>query len=306
VAGASGFLGTELVTRLRERGDEVVRLVRRPPTSPDEVQWDPAAGEVDAAALESVDALVSLGGVGIGDKRWTESRRRAILDSRVQVTGTLARAIASLQAPPRVFVSASAIGFYGDRGDDTLTETSAPGTVDDFQVKVVTQWEAAATPAIAAGANVAFLRTGIVLGEGGALSASAQIVGPIGMNQLLLFKLGLGGRFGSGRQWWSWIAIEDQMRATLHIIDNQLSGAFNLTAPNPTRQIDLAKSLGRYLRRPSFFVTPRFAIEAALGKDRAGALVLTSARVIPEALQKSGFEFAYPDLDAAWESALGS
>jgi uncharacterized protein (TIGR01777 family) len=306
VAGAGGFLGAELVARLRDRGDDVVRLVRRSPQAPGEIEWDPAAGEVDSAALEGVDALVSLGGVGIGDRRWTEEHRRAVLESRVQVTETLATAIASLKTPPQIFVSASAIGFYGDRGEETLTETSIPGAADDFLVRVVQQWEAAASPAVAAGVNTAFLRTGIVLGEGGALSAPVQVIGPIRASQLLLFKLGVGGPFGGGKQWWSWISMEDQMRATMHIIDNRLTGAFNLTAPNPVRQRDLAKSLGRHLKRPAIVPTPRFVIQAALGKDRAQALVFTSARVIPEALQKSGFDFTHPDLDGAWESALGS
>jgi len=305
-AGVSGFLGTELVSRLRARGDEVSRLVRRQPQAPDEAQWDPAAGEVDPAILESTDAVISLGGVGIGDRRFTESHRRAVLESRLQVTSTLARAIASLEAPPQVFVSASAIGFYGDRDDETLTEESAPGSPDDFLVNVVQQWEAAAGAAVDAGVKVAFLRTGIVLGEGGAVSTPVQILGPIRASQLLLFKLGLGGRFGSGQQWWSWISMEDQMRAILHIIDNRLSGPFNLTAPNPARQGDLAKSLARYLKRPAIIPTPRLLIEAALGKARAKALVFTSARVVPEALQKSGFEFTHPELGGAWESALGS
>jgi len=305
IGGASGFLGSDLADRLSARGDQVVRLVRREVRSPDEASWDPAAGELNPAVLTGADAVINLGGVGIGDRRWSEERRRLVLQSRLQVTETMAATIAEMDTPPRMLVNASAIGIYGDRGDEELTEQSAPGAADDFLVELVTRWEAATQPAVDAGVPVALLRTGIVLGEGGALSTPVQVVGPIRASQLLLFKLGVGGRFGSGRQWWSWISHEDHMRATLHIIDRRLAGPLNLTAPNPARQADLAKSLARHLGRPSFFPTPRFVIEAALGKDRAQALVFTSARILPEALQQSGFTFEHPSLDSVWDSALG-
>lgn len=294
IGGASGFLGQELTARLVARGDEVVRLVRRPATGDDEVQWDPAAGSVDSAVLEGADAVVNLGGVGIGDQRWSEDHKEAILDSRIQVTSTLADDIASLERPPGVFVSASAIGFYGDRGDETLTEASAAGPPDDFLVHVTRAWEQAAAPVAAAGVPLALLRTGLVLGEGGMLG-----------RLLLPFKLGVGGRMGSGKQWWSWISLDDQVRATLHIIDGKLSGAFNLTAPNPVRNEDFAESLAEALRRPAIIPTPAFALKALLGAERAEALVFTSARVLPVALQESGFEFEHPTLDTAWPDVLG-
>lgn len=305
IGGASGFLGSALVDRLEARGDEVIRLVRRSPANWAEVQWDPAGGSVDAAALEGADAIVNLGGVGIGSRRWDGEHKRAVTDSRVQATGTLAEAVASLDSPPGIFVSASAIGYYGDRQDEALTEESRPGSADDFLVQVTELWEQAARPAVDAGVAVAYLRTGIVLGEGGALSSPVQILGPVSAHQLLLFKLGFGGRFGGGRQWWSWISLEDHVRATLHIIDHKMAGAFNLTAPKPVRQGDFAKSLAKHLGRPAVVPTPRFVIDAALGKDRAQALVFTSARVLPQALEASGFEFRHDTVDEALAASPG-
>ncbi len=293
IGGASGFLGTALVARLEARGDEVVRLVRREASGPQESQWDPAAGTVDSSALEGADAIVNLGGVGIGDKRWDDDHKKAVLESRLAATGTLAKAVADLERKPGVFVSASAIGFYGNRGDETLTEESVAGPEDDFLVKVVTAWEEAALALVQVGVPLAFLRTGLVLGDGGVLG-----------RMLLPFKLGLGGKMGDGQQWWSWISLEDQIRAVIHIIDNKLSGAFNLTAPNPARQVDFAKSLASALGRPAFLPTPAFALKAVLGSERAQALVFTSARVLPQALRASGFEFVHPKLSEAWPSVL--
>ncbi len=294
IGGASGFLGQELTVRLVARGDEVVRLVRRPALGGDEVQWDPAAGSLDAAALEGVDAIVNLGGVGIGDRRWNQDYKEAILDSRVQATSTLAGAVGSLERPPGVFVSASAIGFYGDRGDETLTEESVAGPPSDYLVHVTKRWEQAAVPVAEAGVPLAFLRTGIVLGEGGVLG-----------RLLLPFKLGVGGKMGSGKQWWSWVSLDDQVGATLHIIDGKLSGAFNVSAPNPVRNSDFAQSLAEALHRPAILPTPAFALKALLGAERAEALIFTSARVLPVALEASGFEFTHPTLDSAWPDVLG-
>lgn len=295
IGGASGFLGSHLVAALRERGDEVVALVRRPATTDTESQWDPAGGTIDAAVLEGVDAVVNLGGVGIGDERWDDERKQAILESRVATTSTLASAVAALTNPPGVFVSASAIGFYGDRGDETLTEESVAGPDDDFLVEVVKRWEEAALPVVDAGVPLAFLRTGLVLGDGGLLS-----------RLLLPFKLGVGGKMGSGKQWWSWISLEDYVRATLHIIDNKLSGAFNITAPNPVRNEAFAKSLASALGRPALLPTPAFALKAILGAERAQALVFTSARVLPQALRASGFEFTHDSISAAWPDVLAA
>lgn len=294
IGGASGFLGQALTARLVSRGDQVVRLVRRPATGGDEVQWDPTAGSVDRTALEGADAIINLGGVGIGDQRWSEDYKRAILDSRIQVTTTLADAIASLERPPGVFVSSSAVGFYGNRGDETLTEKAAAGSPSDYLVYVTQRWEQAALPVAEAAVPLAFLRTGIVLGEGGILG-----------RLLLPFKLGVGGRMGSGKQWWSWISLDDQVRATLHVIDGKSSGAFNLTAPNPVRNADFAESLAAALHRPAIVPAPAFALKALLGAERAEALVFTSARVHPVALEASGFEFTHPTLDSAWPDVLG-
>ncbi|NND03858.1 MAG: TIGR01777 family protein [Acidimicrobiia bacterium] len=293
IGGASGFLGSALVDRLEQRGDDVIRLVRREVTDPNESQWDPATRQVDSAVLEGADAVINLGGVGIGDRRWDDEHKQAVLQSRLDATSTLAAAVVGLSSKPGIFVSASAIGFYGDRDDETLTEESGAGPEDDFLVEVVKAWEEAALPIVDAGVPLAFLRTGIVLGDGGVLG-----------RMLLPFKLGVGGKMGSGKQWWSWISLEDQVRATLHIVDNRLSGAFNLTAPNPARQVDFAKSLAGALGRPAFVPTPAFALNAILGAERAQALVFTSARVLPQSLRASGFEFIHPTLSEAWPSVL--
>ncbi|MCP3973619.1 MAG: TIGR01777 family protein [bacterium] len=295
IGGSSGFLGSALVTRLIARGDDVVRLVRRPANGPSEMQWDPESGSLDVLALEDVDAIVNLGGVGIGDSRWSTTHKAAVLQSRLDATGTLARVVGQLENPPGVFVSGSAIGHYGDRSDETLTEDSGAGPHDDFLVEVVTKWEAAAMPVAQAGVPLALLRTGLVLsGSGGLLK-----------RLLLPFKLGLGGAMGSGDQWWSWISLEDQLRAMMHIIDSKEGGAFNLTAPSPVRNKDFGKSLARALHRPAIVPTPRFALNLVLGAERAQALVFTSARVLPQALQATGFEFKHETLDESWPEILG-
>lgn len=295
MGGGSGFLGSALTDALRERGDEVIWLVRRPVESTHESQWDPAAGTVDEKVLEGTGAVINLGGVGIGDKRWDEAHKKAILESRLAATSTLAAAVAGLAQPPDVFVSASAIGFYGDRGDETLTEDSVAGPDDDYLVEVVKKWEEAALPVVDAGVPLAFLRTGLVLGDGGLLE-----------RLLLPFKLGVGGRMGSGEQWWSWVTRDDFVAATLHIIDNKLSGAFNITAPNPVRNEDFAKSLASALGRPALLPTPAFALKAILGAERAQALVFTSARVLPQALRASGFEFEHETISEAWPEVLAA
>jgi len=293
IGGASGFLGQALTARLEARGDDVVRLVRRPAVGSGEAQWDPAAGAVEPAALEGADAVVNLGGVGIGDHRWDKEYKEAILDSRVQATSTLARAVGSLSRPPGVFVSASAIGFYGDRGDETLTEDSLSGPASDHLVQVTKQWENAAVSVADLAVPLAFLRTGIVLGAGGVLG-----------RLLLPFKLGVGGKMGDGKQWWSWVSLDDQVRATLHINDGKLAGVFNVTAPNPVRNSDFARSLAKALHRPAVIPTPAFALKTLLGAERAEALIFTSARVLPAALQATGFEFDHETLEAAWPVVL--
>jgi len=293
VTGSSGLIGTALTDELRRRGDEVVRLVRREP-GPGEVPWDPARGEIDAAALEGADAVVHLAGVGIGDSRWTEAHKRAVLDSRVQGTTLVARTMASMADKPRVLVSASAIGYYGDRGDDVLTEESRAGT--GFLTDVVRQWEGATAAAEDAGVRVAHIRSGLVLSPaGGALK-----------QMLLPFRLGAGGRIGSGRQWWSWIAIDDEVGAILHVIGaDALRGPVNLTAPNPVTNAEFTKTLGRVLGRPTLLPTPTLALKVLFGGDAVEEMFLGGQRVVPAMLQASEYEFRHSALEPALRTLLG-
>jgi uncharacterized protein (TIGR01777 family) len=296
VAGSSGLIGTALVRRLREEGHEVVRLVRTasgaaPGTG--EVRWDPDHGVLPADAVDGADAVVNLAGAGIGDHRWTATYRRTVVESRTHTTGLLARTIAAATAPPSVFVSGSAVGWYGDRGDEVLDEASSPGT--GFLADVCRQWEAASLPAAAAGTRVVQLRTGIVLsGAGGALR-----------KQLPLFKLGLGGRFGSGRQWQSWISIDDHVAAMLHLLTADVEGPVNLTAPEPATNATFATTLGRVLHRPAVVPIPAFGPRLVLGRDLADALLFTGQRVVPTRLLESGFVFAHAELDVALRHVLG-
>jgi uncharacterized protein (TIGR01777 family) len=294
VSGASGLIGTALRRRLHQEGHDVVQLVRRPPRA-GQVRWDPADGDLDPVVLEGADAVVNLGGAGIGDKRWTKARKRLILDSRVDGTALLARTIAALDDPKPVFLSASAIGIYGDRGDERLTEESPPGSpADDFQTEVTIAWEAAARPAWGAGARTALLRTGIVLdGEGGALG-----------RMLLPFKLGIGGRIGSGEQWWSWIGLPDTVRAIAHLLSSDIEGPVNVTAPTPVTNAEFTRSLGAVLHRPTILPVPRLALSTLLGEELAESLVYTSAKVIPQKLLDDGFVFEEPELRPALEAAL--
>lgn len=292
VTGSHGLIGAALVEALLARGDAVTRLVRGPAAGPGEVRWDPMAGDIDRGAIEGHDAVVHLAGEGIGEKRWTPQQKQRILESRTRGTALLSAALAGLDAPPRVLASGSAVGFYGDRGDELLTEESGPGT--GFLADVVRQWESATAPAEDAGIRVAHLRTGIVLAaHGGALR-----------KLLLPFKLGLGGRQGSGRQWWSWITLEDEVRAILHVLDTQLSGPVNLTAPNPARNAEVARTLGAVLHRPAVLPTPTFALEAALGAELVAEVLLAGQRVLPARLEASGFTHAHPELRGALEAVL--
>lgn len=293
ISGASGLIGTALGDSLSDSGDEVVRLVRRPPKTAGEVFWDPANGDLDVAAVEGFDAVVNLAGAGIGDRRWSDARRDLILDSRVQSTELLAAKLAATKRKPEVFISGSAIGFYGDR-IDPVTEVDGPSDPPDFLSEVTIAWEAATGEAERAGIRTAHIRTGIVLARtGGALG-----------KLLLPFRLGVGGRLGSGETWWSWISIADEVRAIRHIIDTPLSGSVNLTGPNPATNAELTKVLGRVLRRPTLLPVPRFALEALLGKELAASLLFTSARVLPEKLQQSGFEHVHPTIESALRAVL--
>ena len=291
ISGASGLIGTQLVAKLSTSGHEVVRLVRRSPKS-GEIQWNPKSGTLDAAALDGVDAVIHLSGAGIGDKRWTSSYRKEILDSRTATTALLAKTMASLSRKPSVFLSGSAIGIYGARNDEQLTEVSAHGT--GFLAEVCEQWEAAAKPAVDAGIRTVYLRTGIVLTpKGGALK-----------KLLPLFKLGVGGKFGNGKQWQSWISIDDEIGAIEHLLTANVSGAVNLTAPNPVTNAEFTKVLASVLKRPAIVPVPTFAPKILLGGELADALLFTGQRVIPAALNASGYMFKHTTLESAFRSLL--
>ena len=291
ISGASGLIGTQLVAKLSSSGHEVVRLVRRSPKS-GEIQWNPKSGTLDAVALEGADAVIHLSGAGIGDKRWTDGYRKEILDSRTATTALLANTMASLSRKPSVFLSGSAIGIYGARNDEQLTEVSTHGT--GFLAEVCEQWEAAAKPAVDAGIRTVYLRTGIVLSpKGGALK-----------KLLPLFKLGVGGKFGNGKQWQSWISIDDEIGAIEHLLTANVSGAVNLTAPNPVTNAEFTKVLASVLKRPAIVPVPTFAPKILLGGELADALLFTGQRVIPAALNASGYNFKHTTLESAFRSLL--
>ena len=293
VTGSSGPIGQALCSHLLRSGHYVVRVVRRS-VKPGEVAlaWDPESSTIDAHGLEGADAVVHLAGAGVGDGRWTKSRKRVLVESRTGSTALLAGALAGLDHRPRVLVSASAIGFYGDRSDEILTEQSPPG--DDFLALLCVRWEAETALAAEAGVRVVCARTGLVLSkEGGALP-----------RLLPLFKLGLGGRFGSGGQWWSWITLDDEIRAIAWLLENDIRGPVNLTAPNPVTNREFTRILGAALSRPTRFPVPRFGPRLLLGSELADALLFTSARVQPAVLESSGFAFSHSDLEVGLRSLL--
>lgn len=293
ITGASGLVGRHLADFLRTGGHRVFSLVRRPPRNDDEIFWAPESGEIDASALEGLDAVVHLAGVSIASGRWTASRKRAIRESRVAGTGLLARTLAKLAQPPRVFVSTSAVGFYGDRGADVLTEKSSPG--DDFLSNVCVEWEAAASPAAAAGIRVVHPRFGIVLsGSGGVLK---QI--------LPVFKLGTGGVLGNGDQFFSWIALDDLLAVLLQsIADSRLAGPVNAVAPQDVTNSEFTHTLGKVLHRPTVLPAPAPALRLALG-EMADELLFASQRVQPGRLEATGFRFAFPNLEEALRHETG-
>ena len=291
ISGASGLIGTQLVTTLKSSGHEVVQLVRRS-AADGQIMWDPKSGKLDPASLEGCDAVIHLSGAGIGDKRWSDAYRKEILDSRTATTSLLANTIASLQRKPSVFLSGSAIGIYGARGDEQLTETSEHGT--GFLADVCEQWEAAAKPAIDAGVRTVFLRTGIVLSpKGGALK-----------KLLPLFRLGVGGKFGNGKQWQSWISMDDEVASIIHLLTANVSGAVNLTAPQPVTNAEFTKVLARVVKRPAIVPVPTFAPKILLGGELADALLFTGQRVMPQALTASGYVFKHSTLESALRSLL--
>jgi len=293
ISGAGGLIGTALAESLRADGHRVLRLRRGAVTGGDDIGWDPESGRIDAPALEGLDAVVHLAGEGIGARRWTADQKARILGSRVKGTETVAAAVASRARKPRVFISASGINYYGDRGDEVLTEDGSAG--DDFLARVCTQWEAATRPAADAGVRAVQLRTGIVLAShGGALA-----------RMLLPFRLGLGGRIGSGRQWMSWITLADHVAAIRHVIDTpSLRGAVNSTAPNPVPNSEFVRTLARVLRRPALLPTPLLPLKLRYGGELVETLLLYSMRVVPARLEESGFRFAHPRLEDALRAVL--
>lgn len=292
ITGSTGLLGEALVAALRSSGHEVVRVVRSKPAA-DEVAWDPVQDRIDAEGLAGIDAGVHLAGENIASGRWTAARKKRILQSRVLGTRLFSDTLADLQPKPRVLVSASAIGYYGDRGNRELTETDPPGK--GFLAKVCREWEAATMPAADRGIRVVMCRFGAVLTpEGGAL---AKMLPP--------FKLGLGGRLGSGRQYMSWISRDDAVRAILHALEHEsLDGPVNAVAPETVTNAVFTRALGRALHRPTLFPMPAFVAKTLFG-EMAEEVLLASTRVKPDRLLREGFEFRHPSLEPALKEMLG-
>jgi len=276
VTGSSGLIGAALVASLQSDGYKVLKLVRRPPRAADEVSWDPKKGEIDLKSLEGVDAVFHLAGAGVGDKRWTAAYRSQILNSRLLGTTTIANACEQLQ--PEVFISASAIGYYGETGNREVTEVDRGG--DDFLSIVCREWELVAN--LAPSVRTIKLRTGLVLDPtGGALG-----------RMIPLFKFGIGGKLGSGKQWWSWITLHDQVRAMIFLMQSEIEGAVNITSPNPVTNKEFTAALAHALKRPAFFPAPAIALRAVLGGFSSE--VLGSKKVMPKVLMDNGFKFEYP------------
>ncbi|MET7940009.1 TIGR01777 family oxidoreductase [Streptomyces sp. NPDC005302] len=292
IAGASGLIGSELARSLRADGHDVVRLVRHSPRSTDEVRWDPQRQRIDAAGLLGCAAVVNLAGAGVASRPWTQAYKKQIRDSRVLGTATLAEAVASLDEPPRVFVNGSAIGFYGDTGSRAVDESAPPG--EGFLSSVCVEWEEATAPAREAGVRTVLPRTGLVVSRAG--GAWAKL--------FPLFKAGLGGRLGDGRQYWSFIALHDEVAAIRHLMDTEsVSGPVNLTAPDPLTNREITEAMGRVLHRPALLATPAPLMRLALG-EMSGE-ILGSQRVLPTRLLESGFTFAFPSIDGTLRAALG-
>jgi uncharacterized protein (TIGR01777 family) len=284
ITGSTGLIGTALSNKLTTAGHQVTPILRAGSTG---VQWDIDAGTIDAAGLENLDAVVHLAGAPIADKRWTEDRKELIRQSRVKGTTLLADTLASLVHPPKILVSGSAIGFYGDRDDESLDESSAAG--DGFLADVCKAWEESTAPASAAGITVAHIRTGLVMSRNGGL-----------LERLWkLYRFGLGGRLGSGQQWMSWIHLDDHIAAIEHIITNNLSGPVNLTSPNPVRNTEFNKKLADATRRLAFLPIPEFAPKLLFGSELVDQLIMASTLVKPTVLSTANFEWQHPTLTGA-------
>jgi uncharacterized protein (TIGR01777 family) len=286
VTGASGLIGSALVGYLKSEGHTVQRLVRRATVAPDEIRWDPKTGYVDIDALRGVDAVIHLAGVGVGDKRWTKRYKSEILNSRLLGTTTIANAVAEVK--PQVFISASAIGWYGDSGNRAVVESDSVG--QDFLAAVCREWESAAD--LAGDIRTVKLRTGLVLDPtGGALG-----------RMLPLFRFGLGGKLGSGKQWWSWITLHDVIRAIVFSLEKKISGPVNLTSPNPVTNQEFTSALARAMKRPALFPAPAIALKIALGGFSSE--VLGSKKVMPNALTEAGFQWDYPHISTALQALV--
>lgn len=288
VTGASGLIGTALVGYLKSEGHTVQRLVRRTPVAPDEVQWDPKTGFVDLEALRGVDAIIHLAGAGVGDKRWTKKYKAEILNSRLLGTTAIANAVNELK--PQVFISSSAIGWYGESGNRAVIETDRAG--DDFLAAVCREWENAAD--IATDVRTVKVRTGLVLDPtGGALG-----------KMLPLFRFGLGGKLGNGKQWWSWITLHDYIRAIDFLLANDITGPVNLTTPNPVTNQEFTSALARAMHRPAVLPAPASALKLALGGFSIE--ILGSKKVLPQVLTDAGFEFEYPHITSALNALVAT
>ncbi len=293
VTGSTGFIGHHLCSELRAHGHDVVPVVRGE-ASPGQIAWSPDDSTIAVDAFDGCDAVVHLAAAGIGDKRWTEEYKRTIRESRVRGTSLIAETIANTDKAPSTLVSASAVGIYGDRGDELLDEQSTTAGRDDFLASVVLDWEASTEAARQAGVRVVNIRSGVVLGkDGGALA-----------KQLPIFKFGLGGRFGGGTQWQSWISIVDHVRAVEHLLTSTLEGPVNLTAPTPVTNAEFTKTLARVLNRPAILPIPKFGPSLILGRELAETLLYTGQRVVPAALLADGFAFTHPTLEAALQALL--
>lgn len=286
VTGASGLIGTALVGYLKSQGHTVQRLVRRAAVSSEEITWDPISGTVDMDALAGVDAVIHLAGAGVSDKRWTKKYKSEILNSRLLGTTTIAKAVAIVK--PQVFISASAIGWYGESGNRAVVESDRVG--DDFLAAVCREWESAAD--LAGDVRTVKLRTGLVLDPtGGALG-----------KMLPIFRFGLGGKLSNGKQWWSWITLHDQIRAIAFLLENKVSGPVNLTSPNPVTNSEFTAGLARAMHRPALFPVPALALKIVLGGFSSE--VLGSKKVMPQALTEAGFTFDYPHISSALEKLV--
>lgn len=294
VAGASGFVGDALLPALRGEGYRVLRLVRREARADDEVPWNPSAGALDIRALDGVHAAINLSGENLAGKRWSAEQKERIFKSRVDTTRTLAAALARLSPKPQVLINASAVGIYGDRGDERLDEGATSG--QGFLAEICRVWEAETELAAQTGIRTVRARLGTILArEGGALA-----------KMLPVFRWGLGGPFGSGRQWMSWVSRDDVVGALLHALKTTaLAGPVNIVAPEPVTNREFAATLGRVLHRPAFFPAPAWALRLAVGREMADEALLASARAMPATLSQSGYRFRHPELDEALRAALG-